>query len=237
METFGVKTIENADGDNQAAAQQMLGDIYFKPVDLGSEFHDHCRRDDRTGLVIYNPDNDTLKAVVFRGVSLGTEWGGIVPPTVDTLPEQRQTLKDNAKGVGLYTASSPGGVEVFAREIGREIGVFLTPDVRELQFRDRRDGNPNSPITAVRGILRHRAYMRRAKQEDAKRPGEGEMAVVRDIDGEHEDADVVLMNPAPTVYAKHLWRIRNFPQYAPVWALVRRGVQLERIGTARSFDY
>ena len=79
--------------------------------------------------------------------------------------------------------------------------------------------------------------MRRAKQEDAKRPGEGEMAVVRDIDGEHEDADVVLMNPAPTVYAKHLWRIRNFPQYAPVWALVRRGVQLERIGTARSFDY
>lgn len=229
METFSVGAVYNADIDKEAAVHSLLGDIYFKDAGLGDSFHDYCARDARTGLAMYESTASTMRAVVFRSVAIDEEWGGVTPTPADDLPAHRRTLDNNAKGIGLYTASSPEGAEVFAREIGMEIGVYLTPDVRSLSFGDIRQGNPNSPVTAVKGILRHLGYKRAAK---ARRD---EFAVACEIDNEYGDADVVLMNPAPTAHAKHVLR-HGFPQFTPVWALMRNSVRLDRIGTANSFN-
>lgn len=229
METFNVRSIYQAGEDREEAVDEVLGNIRFCGEYTDALYRD-CGRDALTGLVMYTPD-DAMHAVVFRSIAVGAEREAVRPTPIDDLPPRRQTLQANAKGVGLYTASSPEGVEVFSRPVGREIGVYLTPDVRDLSFIDWRKGSVNSPLTALRGILRHRAY-----QIDAKQNDRSELDVVRAIDGRHKGADVALMHPAPTVHAKHVLK-NGFPKYAPVWALFRNDVELTRIGTSQRYDY
>ena len=238
MEPFKITPAYNEQLHREETVREMLGDIYLKGGDR-DDFYGYCTQEIATGLVTYSPVRGIARAVVFRAVDVGEEWGGIAAKGIDELPQCQQTLKDNARGVGLYAASSPRGVEMHARDVGREIGVYLTPNVEQLTFRDITDGNPNSPRTMLRDIFRQRQYAKQANPRDHESKWQAELRVIRQIDEGHQGSDVVLMNPEPIDYVRHIakraWQY-GFPQYPPVRVLFRNNVALERIGTAYSFN-
>lgn len=213
-----------ADQSAQTAAETILRHTALRPPATSQTEGSPTRvRDPATSLLIESTDADA-RLMVFVNRPVGDMETHISPPPYQRLG--RGQLDKQAKGRGIYAGITPESIA--AREAGCEVGVFLSPPLPELRIRDVRYGNPNSPLTMVRGILRHARYLRQAQKTSDE-------AVATAIDKQHGTANAVLMNPAPRVHLRYLRRAGRFPPYASGWMLFRGDIVLERIGTAEAF--
>jgi hypothetical protein len=144
-------------------------------------------------------------------------------------PKEYQTLARNAKGVGVMLGNSPESIDNMYAEVGlppRDVGVWATPEYGREQIVKLNDARPDSLPVMAKGVLKHAWYLAHLRKWG---PG----LTISEIEAPYGNADLAIINPAPTWLWKQKRRGITYPVTPPLWALYRDRLQqpLERIGT------
>lgn len=169
----------------------------------------------------------------------------IVPAiTLRQRPESSQTLNHNAKGIGIVLGNQATVVlrPSEAARKGRDLGVWITPDLEEADIVDARFQAPTL-VAVTMGLARHANLMQMAKRhaQQAREQGldpheaklQGIEIALQSIEEEYGQAALAIINPAPRWLGRQVVH-RIHHEVRPAWLVYRHRERLPIIRVGRA---